>query len=269
MNGVINIITKDPADQLGFNISAAGGSRGYNKERMSYAFKDGKLRMRISSEFEGSDGYRTGGSILRKLDDEYKAGRINLYAIYDAGPQDTITISGGSGLVDGLFPPTPQAGFGLRRNSGSHANYLLGKWTHEIEKDNAFEITAYVNDFQASPGVPSIDYRYQQLAFQLSHAFKPAEDHTLTWGIDNRVDLLDATNSDPFLLSKDFVSTFITGLYVQDEWKFAPKWALNLGSRIDYEAYGGFQPSARASLSYEVADNAVRSEEHTSELQSH
>jgi iron complex outermembrane receptor protein len=257
VNGVINIITKDPADQLGFKLTTAAGSRGFIREHLGYAFQEDKLRMRISGEYEGSDGYRKGGSILRKLDDEYKAGRMNVHAIYDAGPQDTFTLSGGSSVVDGLYPPTPQAGFGLRRNSESQANFLLTKWNHQIEEGNAFELTAYVNDFHASPGVPTIDYRYQQLALQLSHSFELAETHNITWGIDNRVDLLDATNSDPFLLSKSFVASSITGLYLQDEWRFAPKWALTVGGRIDYESYGGFQPSARASLSYELNENAV------------
>jgi len=32
---------------------------------------------------------------------------------------------------------------------------------------------------------------------------------------------------------------------------------LSLGGRVDYEFYSGFQPSARASLSYAIADDAV------------
>jgi len=59
------------------------------------------------------------------------------------------------------------------------------------------------------------------------------------------------------MLSNDHVTTGIIGLYLQDEWRFAPKWALNLGGRIDYEAYGGFQPSARMALSYELNQNSL------------
>ena len=257
VNGVINIITKDPADQLGLTITTGGGSRGSHKEHVGYAFKDGKLRMRVSAEYEGSDGFRKGGSLLRSLDDDYKVGRMSLHAIYDQGPDDTFTFSAGSAVVDGLFAPTPLAGFGVRRNSGSQANYIMGKWMHNISEDNYFELTGYVNDFQASPGVPAIDYRYQQLALQFGHTFKPTQDHTLSWGIDSRVDLLDTSNSDPMLLSDEFISTAIVGLYVQDEWRFAPRWALNLGGRFDYEFFGGFQPSARAALSYELSDDSM------------
>jgi len=257
VNGVINIITKDPEDQLGLTFTAGGGSRGTHKEHLGYAFKEGKLRMRVSGEYEASDGFRKGGSVLRHLDDEYKGGRMSMHAIYEAGPNDSITLSAGSGLVDGGFPPTPLAGFGLRRNSGSQASFLFGKWSHKVAEDNVFDLTGYVNDSCGSPGAPAIDYRYQQLAFQFGHMFKLAEDHTLTWGFDSRVDMLDASNADPFMLADDYVNTAIIGLYVQDEWRLAPKWTLNLGGRIDYEFYGGFQPSARAALSYDLTENSM------------
>jgi iron complex outermembrane receptor protein len=257
VNGVINIITKDPADQLGLTLSAGGGSRGTHKEHVGYAFEEGNLRLRLSGEYEGSDGFRKGGSILRGLDDDYKGGRLGLHAVQRLGEGETLTLSAGSGVVDGAYPPTPLAGFGVRRNSGSQASFVLGRWARDTGEDSSLELTGYVNDFQGSPGLQAIDYRYQQLALQLGHTFKPAEAHTLTWGVDTRTDLLDATNADPFMLSKDFVSTAIIGLYLQDQWRFAPKWTLDLGGRVDYEFYGGFQPSARTALSYQLTHDSM------------
>ena len=256
VNGAINIITKDPANQLGTTIGLSGASRGTNSEYISHAFTDGKLRLRLSGEFEGSDGFSEGGSWLGGLEDDYQAGRMNLHAIYDHGPKDKLTLSAGSGVLDGGFPRTPLGGFGWRRNPGAQASFLSGRWSHVIEKDNTLDLTAYVNDFYASPGLPQIDYRYQQFAFQLSHSLHPSENHTLSWGMDTRADLLNASNSDPQMLSRSFASTGIVGFYVQDEWRFAPKWSLNLGGRVDYEFYGGFQPSARASLVRKLNDTS-------------
>jgi iron complex outermembrane receptor protein len=190
------------------------------------------------------------------LEDDYKAGQMSLYAIYEQNPQDTLTLTAGSGVLDGGFPRTPLGGFGWRRNPGAQASYVSGKWSHRIEKDNTLDLTAYVNDFYGSPGVPQIDYRYQQFAFQLGHSFRPSENHTFSWGVDTRADMLDASNSDPQMLSRSFVSTGILGIYAQDEWRFAPDWSLNLGGRLDYEFYGGFQPSARASLVRKLSDTS-------------
>lgn len=256
MNGTINIITKDPADQLGTTMKVGAGSRGSHSAYIGHAFQDEKLRLRLSSEYEGSDGFSQGGSWLGRLEDDYKAGRMNVHARYDKGPNDSLTLSAGSSVVDGGFPRSPLGGFGWRRNPGSQATFISGKWSHVIEKDNSLELTAYVNDFYASPGLPQIDYRYQQIAFQFGHQFRRSEDHVFSWGMDTRVDLLDASNSDPQLLSRSFVSTGIVGLYMKDEWRLSPDWSLNLGGRLDYEFYGGLQPSARASLVRKLSDTS-------------
>jgi iron complex outermembrane receptor protein len=250
VNGVINIITKDPADQAGLTFAGGGGTRGTHKEHLGYAFADEKLRLRVSGEYEGSDGFLRGGSFLKGLDDFYKGGRMGVHAIYKAGPDDTVLFSGGSGIVDGAYPRSPLTGFRGRR-PGSEANFVLGRWTHRVAEDNEYEFTGYVNDFSASPGARQIDYRYQQLALQFGHTFKPASTHTLRWGADTRMDLLDGSHADPFMLSKPYVTSGTVGLYIQDEWRFAPRWLLNLGGRVDYDTYGGFQPSARAALVHE------------------
>jgi iron complex outermembrane receptor protein len=257
VNGVINIITKDPADQLGLTLSAGGGSRGTFKQHLGYAIQTEKLRLRISGEYEASDGFREGGSFLRSLEDDYKGGRFSLHAIYDTDEDNTFMFSAGSALVDGGYPTPPAGLLSGRRNAGSQASFILGQWTHRIAPDNAVEVTGYVNDFQMSNGVPSIDYRYQQLALHVSHSFKPTVAHTIIWGIDTRLDLLDATNADPFMLRRDRVSTAIIGAYLHDEWRLAPKWSLGLGARIDYDSYGGFEPSGRVSLLHELTADSV------------
>ncbi|MBN1491586.1 MAG: TonB-dependent receptor [Phycisphaerae bacterium] len=256
-NGVINIVTKDPIDQLGLTVAGMGGSRGMQKEHLGYAFSEGPLRMRVSGEYEGSDGFETGGSLLRDLDDDYKIGRSNVHAIYDATSNDTLTFSGGNGTADGVSSLPAASGFFNAKNSSSQASYLMSQWQHRIRDDNEFTLTGFVNDYYACAGMKPIDYRYQQLALQFSHTFTPAENHVITWGIDNRVDLVDASSADPFMLTKNFVSTDVAGIYIQDEWKFAPKWTLSLGGRWDYDSYGGFQPSGRAALSYTLTDRSL------------
>ncbi len=255
VNGVINIITKDPRDQLGLTITSGGGSRGTFKQHIGYAFEDGRLRLRFSGEYEASDGFHKGGSLLRRLDDDYKSGRASVHAIVDEG-DDRLTLSAGNALLDGGYPPPPAGLLMKRRNSGSQASFILGKWDHRIAPDNNLSVTGYVNDFHVSNGVPSIDYRYQQYALQFSHTYRPSDKHTLTWGIDTRLDHADATNSDPLMLSKDPVNMFIVGAYVQDGWRPTDRWTATIGARLDYDSYGGFEPSARAAISYQLSDNS-------------
>ncbi len=257
MNGVINIITKDPAKQQGVTSLSSGGSRGTWQQYGGYGFTDGKLRMRVSGQYDATDGFAKGGSWLRSLDDYDRAGRGSFYATYDATKQDTVTLSGGSNVHEGGDPPMPTAGLFTQRTPGGDSEFFLSKWDHKIASDNQYDVTAYVNDFRGCPGVRFIDYRYQQIALQFSHTFKPTENHTLTWGMDSRTDLLDTSASKPFTTTRDFMSTAIVGLYLQDQWRFAPKWRLDVGGRMDYEFYGGFQPSARTSLSYDISRDST------------
>jgi len=93
----------------------------------------------------------------------------------------------------------------------------MGTWKHQIAENDVLELTGFVNDAHAAPGLSQIDYRYQQIGLQLARAYALGEGHARTWGFDARVDLLDTSNADPFLLSKSFVSTGIVGLYLQDD----------------------------------------------------
>lgn len=254
VNGVINIITKPPADQTGLTLRTGGGSRGWNREYVGYAFADDKLQFRFSGEFEGSDGFERGGYLLHPLDDTYRAGRINVTSSFELNKSDTLTFHAGHAILDGGYPRMPLAGLGTAKNPFTQASYLQLRWAHVAPDDDRTEIMVYANEFAGSPGLRTLDYRYQQYALQFSHAFNVSS-HRIRWGIDTRADVLNAGYSDPFWLSDEFVNTGIVGLYIQDQWRFAPRWQLNLGARLDYEFYGGFQPSARAALSYDLNDD--------------
>ncbi|HNO78274.1 MAG TPA: TonB-dependent receptor [Phycisphaerae bacterium] len=256
VNGVINIISRAPGDQPGLTLTTRGGTQGQHRQYIGYAANEKNWSLRISGEYEGSDGFKEGGSFLRGLDDDLKAARFNIHAVYSKDPNDKFTLAAGHSSVDGGFPTTPLAGFGLQRHSGSQANFILAKWEHVSPESGSSGLTFFVNDFYVSPGLPQIDYRYQQIALQFANTLESENGHTFTWGVDSRIDMVDATNSDPYMLTKDRVNTGIVGVYVQDEWQFAPRWSLALGGRIDYEFYGGFHTSARASLSYELTNES-------------
>ena len=250
VQGVINIVTRKPQDQQGLTVTGLGGSRGWQKEHVGYGFSDGRLSLRVSGEYEGSDGFRKGGSFLRRLDDDHKAGRESLHAVYELGPQDTLTLSFGSAQLDGGYATPAIAGMGFATNAGTQSNYAMARLEHRVSEDHLVTLTSFFNDFWFCPGMRQVDYRYQQYALQFGETFKSADNNTFTWGIDTRADYFDTGNSDPPMMSNTFVGTGIVGLYAQNDWQFAPQWTLSLGARMDYEFYGGWLPSARAALSY-------------------
>jgi iron complex outermembrane receptor protein len=255
VNGVINIITKDPSDQLGFSATFSGGSRGAHREHYSYGFERDRLRMRLSAELEGSDGFKDGNTFPGNLDDEFEAIRIGLHGIYDSGPDDTLMFSLGSAIVDGNWP-LPFTGRFDNLQPDTQSAFLLGKWAHRVSEENNVELQTYVNHFHAHGGAKWADYHYQQIGINFNQTVSLLADHTITWGVDGRWDFTDASNADPFMLSRDKVRAGAVGIYVQDDWTISPKWSLNIGGRIDYDSYGGFEPSGRAALSYRLSDTS-------------
>ncbi len=256
VNGVINIITKDPADQTGVTVSGGGGTQATHREYVGGGLADERLHVRVSGEYEGSDGFYHGGLALMRPDDDYRAARGSMMLKYAPSDSDTFMLSGGSSVVGSGFPRSPLSGIGGARQDESQGSFLLARWDRKLEREGSLEWTIYANDSFVSPGLRAVDYRYQQYAFQVSHRFKPSAAHTFTWGLDARADTFDGTNADPFMSTRDYVSGGILGLYAEDEWTFAPRWTLNLGARVDYDTYGGFQPSGRAALGYQFSEHS-------------
>lgn len=121
--GIINIVTKDPNDQIGLTTTAGGGSRGWNKEHVGYGFKEDNLRMRVSTEYEATDGFRNGVSILGPFDDEYKGGRVGARGIWTPTKDDEVSFSFGNHILEGGVTPTPLALGGYRTSSSNATSF--------------------------------------------------------------------------------------------------------------------------------------------------
>lgn len=254
INGVINIITKQPAEGEQLDFTQRAGSRGFHREHLSYSYRDEKLSLRISGEYEANEGAVRGGSFLSPVDDDFWSARGSFSMTYLPNERDRIQLMGGhtsgqSGqrtpvaLID---PTTPY----------TRSSYLNFKWTRQSDRDSELSLTAFVNEFGASNGVRSIDYNYQQIALQFSHTSLASERHRLTWGVDTRWDLFDSSNSDPRMGDMDYIRSGIFSIYIEDEWTISEKWRLDLGGRLDYETYFGFEWSGRGALRYQIDDNS-------------
>jgi iron complex outermembrane receptor protein len=256
VNGVINIITKDPPREADWRLTVSGGSRGSHNAHVAAGAVDGALRYEVSVQHEANEGFLRGGSWFGPPDDELEAARLRIQARYDVDESTDLTLSAGHATTWDGFPPS-LAALGAGKSTRSAASYISSRWEHRLADGEADFLTAYVHDFHNSVGLRVWDYNYQQVGLSWGVVRRPAETHTVSWGLDLRVDRLDATNADPMLLTKDIIHSFLSGLYVEDEWRLSDRWTLSLGGRVEYEAYGGIQPGARASLAYQVSDGSV------------
>ena len=256
-NGVINVITKDPSEQVGFVGVTRGGSRGTAYQYLSYAGVDKNLRYRLSMRYEQSDGYSRWDGGWGTPEDDYRGASLNACVVYEPSEARVLTFSAASGAVDGGVPAQTLGRFSGATNPGSEASHIMMHWSEQLAEDSQLDMTAYVNDFRFSSGVPMIDYRYQQVAMHVGHTFAPARAHSLTWGIDTRLDFVDTHQADPYMLTRPRVRSGMVGVYLQDRWALAPHWWLDMAGRVDYDRYGGIEPSARLALSHELSDDVL------------
>ena len=256
-SGVVNIITKDPRDQQGLTLATSAGSRGFAEQYAGYGGTEGPLRYRFSADYRQSDGYLRPGSGLGPPHDGYKAGSLSLHAVYDASSDESLTLSIGSGASDGGLVPMPLGRIGGSSRPGSEASYVMGTWVKGLDGEAELRITGYANDCRVNAGIPMIDYRYQQMALQLGYSLARWGRHQLSWGVDTRFDQLDTHQADPHLLSVDRVHTGTVGLYVKDRLTLGEAWWLDAGARVDWESYGGLQPSARVALSHAIGEDTL------------
>lgn len=254
VNGVINIITRDPADLQGLTLKGGGGSRGSYQSYTGLGYTEEPLSLRVSGQYESSDGALRGGSFLSPLDDSYWNSTGTATMKYRADEHDLWTFSGGSSSGQyGQDTSIPFSDSIHRFDRGSH---FMTRWDRTLEKDNEVSLTGYVNEYAGSSGLAAIDYGYQQIALQLGHTLKPDPAHQLSWGVDTRMDLFDASNADPFMASKDHIQSGLLGIYLNDQWTLAERWRLDLGARVDYDSYAGFLPSGRAALMHQIDDRS-------------
>jgi iron complex outermembrane receptor protein len=249
VNGVINIITKAPSDQPQLVLRAGAGTQGWNRDYLGYSFSDQRLSFRISGEYERGDGHVRGGNALFPIDNDYKTGRINLKGSYEINDQDTLRFAGGSAIVSGAYPSSPI--FAHSETGRSRANFILLEYERHQDPDDLLTFSLYVNDYGMLFGTAVSNYSYDQIGLSLTHVTKPREAHTLTWGIDTRLDYFDA-GSAVDLVRNAYVTSGLVGIFIQDEWQLDEHWTLNIGGRIDYSTYSGFEPSARVGATYKI-----------------
>jgi iron complex outermembrane receptor protein len=254
VNGVINIITKDPRGEDGLTYIQQGGLRGFHREQISYSWSDEKLAYRVTGEYESHDGVVRGGSLITPLDDFGWSTRGSFRLDYQANETDQWQFTGGH--HSGQNGQTATTAFFNQLTPYTRGSYLTLNWTRQVDVDNQISFFGYINDFAVSNGLPSVDYAYQQYALQFSHSCKSVDNQYFTWGIDTRLDQFDGSNADPFITDEAIIQSGIISIYAHNEWQVSDSWRLDLGGRVDYDSYFGFQWSGRTAMRYQIDERS-------------
>ncbi|MDX2187133.1 MAG: TonB-dependent receptor [Opitutaceae bacterium] len=259
-NGVINILTKDASDTLGFAARVGGGNltpvlvsarQGFKLNRTTFARVYAKyarfsgIPLSVSEADQGEWQRLQGGFRLDHHGDE---ARFTLQGDVYRTAADTVY----------PFPiTTPPFSSTEYFKTVVHGANVLGKWTADTGADSQIAVRAYYDHFRlrGEANRQTIDI----IDLDAQHMLRPFRDHQLTYGFNARGIFSDTPPTRIFTLPKGRrVTDRLFSLFAQDELRFFnDQLALTAGARLEHNDYTGWEHAPNLRLSYRTTSGQL------------
>ncbi|HEX3880934.1 MAG TPA: TonB-dependent receptor [Bryobacteraceae bacterium] len=249
MNGVINIITKNPKTNKGGTVTAKG---------------DSEYGTSVDAQYSGSMGssgaYRAFGRYLRNPAgalasgedgfDGWSRGVGGLRSDWDITPNDSLTTEGSIFLnredqyLNQWYIPLP-GDVPFRFKSNADGADLLTRWTHTFANGSSTTLQAYYDEFHRSSAAIPETARTFDIDFQ--HHLRVARRHDIVWGLGFRSQTAEQTSSSMYTLSAALKTDRILSAFVEDQIQLSPHVWVTVGAKLEHNSYSGgaVLPSAR------------------------
>ena len=238
VNGVINVITKDPKDTQGLRVSGGGGTelRGFGAARYG-----GTLGPTARYRIYGKGFARDHTELPSGVDatDDWHAWQGGFRLDWDASTRNRVTLQGD--LYDGRISQATAADIAV---SGHN---VVARWSHTVSAgSNVAAQLYYDRTHRDIPGTFGEDLDLYDV--DLQHRLRLGARHDVVWGVGYRLMNDHVANSSALAFLPPHVTReWFTG-FVQDEIAIVPdRLHLDLGTKIEHNDYTGFevQPSGR------------------------
>jgi iron complex outermembrane receptor protein len=245
MNGVINIITRSAADTHGATIDAGAG----NLEKGGSAqFGDqlGGASYRVYAKAFERKSLDTPAGM--SADDGWTRAQAGFRSDWSPGA-DSLMLSG-----DVYRANERQLGSPDLDISGVN---LLARWQRRLSADSSLQVQAFYDQTQRFNGVGSGGFVLNTYDLELQHSFPLGGTNGVVWGVGERVNTYDITNTASLLFIPEHRALTLTNVFAQDTWAIAPRLKLTIGLKLEDDPYTGTTPLPSARLSWGVSDSAM------------
>lgn len=274
VNGVINVITKNAKDTLGFLGTGGAGSEEQGFGSVRYGVKVGdNAWVRIFGKYDNRDNSSAlgGGDGL----DDWRTQRGGFRFDWEPTKDDSVTLQGDiydgtegqvftvplpspppqlpPGIPISLIPPELLAALQVPvigqvdRDTDISGGNVLGRWSHAFSEHSSAEIRAYYDRTNRDTSVFTEERDTFDVEFQHRFSFTAGIPQEVTWGLGYRRTDDRTTNSLSISLDPPDATDELWNGFVQDKLTLAPSLHLTLGTKIEHNDYTGWewQPSAR------------------------
>jgi len=253
VNGIINIITKHSSATQGGLLAADAGSNEAAQGLIQYG---GKVRRVGSYRVFGK--YSNVGSLTIPDGPEGADGWHTLHTGFrsdlDLTPRDTLAVEGdllstseGETISVVLANSLPQqATFNSRTNVG--AGDLLARWNRTFSSRSDISLQAYYDKYNRHEQGGLEERTTFDLDFQ--HHLAIGSRNNVVWGLEYRVtsDELAAKYSKSYVPPQRTDNLF--SAFLQDEIRIVNSLSFTLGSKVEHNAYTGFEYEPSAQLAW-------------------
>lgn len=244
-SGIINIVTKRPADSMGSLASASYGEKNTQIGSAVHGGRIGNTSYRISAGWKQEDNWDNnnwGSTTLRKKDSvaaETKKG--NFLVEQELSGAATVSISGG--IVQSNGEVLTSADVYQRENTSS---YLKLDYKRDWLRFHTFW-NGLDTGIQETINSGSFNIRTNTYDAELQGVFD-TENNSLTTGGSVRVNTVDSD------LLSGHNEQDIWGLYIQDDLKLTRRFIISAGARYDEHPLAGWNISPRGAVIYTPRD---------------
>ncbi len=255
--GVINIVTRDPADTLGLQASLAGGENGIRDRMARVGWGQADANFRLTAERRADDG-------LIGSNGHNQISRVNLRVDLRSGARDEVQLRAGKLAID--------AGKGSAGNiDDAERETLFGSafaqldWRRSlgVDEDLAFSLShsqeSYRDNYPYSL-IPlgindsidiSADGRASHDTLLLQHTFRRGSALRVVWGGELR---REQVTSKAIYNTEAALMTDFTRLFANAEWGLASELVFNAGAMAEHSSVSGDSFAPRLMLNWHFAE---------------
>jgi len=261
VNGVINIITKSAKDTQGALASASAGNIVKSSDDVRYGAKIGDdSYARVYAKYDDDAAeFKPGGG---RSDDAWQQRQAGFRSDSKLTGQDSLTFQGdaySSHESEGFLFPSLTSMTGVVSSPGdieASGGNVLARWTSNIDPQSSTTTQFYVDNHQYKTSFISYNATTTDLDFQ--HTWTGWERNEIVWGAGYR--LIDDHTGPTSLFSLAPVESndSLYSAFFQDKITLDPKdLFLTLGSKLEHNAFTGFEVEPSARLSWLISDDQM------------
>lgn len=259
--GVINIVTRDPATSKGGKVVLQGGTDGFYRGLARYSGGNELIDYRATIGVKRSTGF---DNILDASRTPYVLLRGDLHL----SPRDEVQ------LQFGQSETSNEAGFKDSQLNPPHSatvvdQFFQARWNHSLGSDEDISLQYARSRFRPrdewtimldpllyaylglpyAPYSPSLGYETGRDSFELTHRLRPSRTTQLAWGVETRRDFVDSMT---WFYPDAYLRGDLTRLFANGEWDALPNLTLNAGAMLEKHYFSGSKLYPRLAANYEL-----------------